>query len=66
MHWAWGNGWAVREGDWKLIGNENQPRFLGNLSDEKPESVNYLNTKPKLVQQLLQQHVNWLEKTQPR
>ena len=66
LHWAWGNGWAVREGSWKLIGSGNQPRFLGNLDEEQPESVNHMNAKPKLVQQLFQTHVKWLEKTQAR
>ena len=66
LHWAWGNGWAVREGSWKLIGNGKEPRFLGNLDDEKPETVNYLNTKGELVQQLLQKHSDWLEETLPR
>ena len=66
LHWAWGNGWAVREGSWKLIGSGNQPRFLGNLDEEQPESVNHMHAKPKLVQQLFQTHVKWLEKTQAR
>lgn len=66
LHWAWGNGWAVREGSWKLIGSGNQPRFLGNLDEEQPESVNHMNAKPKFVQQLFQTHVKWLEKTQAR
>ena len=54
------------EGSWKLIGNGKEPRFLGNLDDEKPETVNYLNTKGELVQQLLQKHSDWLEETLPR
>ena len=66
LHWAWGNGWAVREGSWKLIGSGNQPRFLGNLDEEQPESVNHINAKPNLVQQLFQTHGKWLEKTQAR
>ena len=56
----------MREGSWKLIGSGNQPRFLGNLDEEQPESVNHMNAKPKLVQQLFQTHVKWLEKTQAR
>ena len=66
LHWGWGNGWAVREGNWKLIGNGNKPRFLGNLADEKPENTNHLKEKPKLVQQLFQLHQDWLEETRPR
>ena len=66
LHWAWGNGWAVREGSWKLIGNGGKPTFLGNVDDEKPEFINYLTTRPELVQQLLQKHSDWMERTLPR
>ena len=66
LHWGWGNGWAVRKGDWKLIGNGNQPRFLGSLAGEHPEASNHLKEKPKLVQQLLQLHQDWVEETRPR
>jgi arylsulfatase A-like enzyme len=66
LHWGWGNGWAVRKGDWKLIGNGNQPRFLGSLAGEHPEAMNHLKEKPKLVQQLLQLHQGWVEETRPR
>jgi len=66
LHWGWGNGWAIRKGDWKLIGNGNQPRFLGSLAGEHPEAMNHLKEKPKLVQQLLQLHQGWVEETRPR
>ena len=66
LHWGWGNGWAVRKGNWKLIGNGNSPRFLGNLADENPERINYLKEKPKLVQQMLELHQEWLRDTRSR
>ena len=66
LHWAWSRGWAMREGDWKLIGNGAKPNFLGNLTDEEPEKKNYLKEKPKLVQQLFQLHQGWVEETRPR
>ncbi|MBJ07017.1 MAG: sulfatase, partial [Verrucomicrobiaceae bacterium] len=66
LHWGWGNGWAVREGPWKLIGSGDAPRFLGNLTDEKPEAKNYLSEEPRLVQQLLQAHRDWLQETRVR
>ena len=66
LHWAWGNGWAVRRGDWKLIGNGSTPRFLGNLAEEKPETRNHLAEKPELARELLQSHQDWLRETRLR
>lgn len=65
LHWGWGNGWAVRKGDWKLIGAGNKPRFLGSLSDEKPEQKNYLKDKPELSQELHALHQSWMKRVQP-
>lgn len=39
---------------------------LGSLAGEHPEASNHLKEKPKLVQQLLQLHQDWVEETRPR
>jgi arylsulfatase A-like enzyme len=65
LHWAWSNGWAIREGDWKLIGNRAKPNFLGNLADKEPEKKNYLKVELGLVKRLHASHRKWLAATQP-
>ena len=81
MHWQWGESWAVREGDWKLIYNGRdttdewqghpQPRreipkvFLGNLADAQPELNNYANEKPEIVQRLMKLHEAWAKEVEP-
>jgi arylsulfatase A-like enzyme len=65
LHWAWSKGWAMREGDWKLIGNGAKPNFLGKLTDEEPEKKNYLKEMPDLVAKLHQLHKEWAKSTAP-
>ena len=82
MHWQWGNSWAVREGDWKLIYNGRdttdewqghpQPQrkipevFLGNLSDAQPELKNHADEKPKVVERLMKLHEEWAKDVEPQ
>ena len=41
LHFQWHTQWAVRKGEWKLIGRGTKASFLGNLSDEQPELKNH-------------------------
>jgi arylsulfatase A len=65
LHFQWRSGWAVRKGDWKLIGNrqgkpKNEMRYtLHHLTDEKPEVTDYAEEKPALVQELIALHKTW-------
>ncbi len=66
LHFDWPNGWAVREGDWKLIVKRNKKRKnkithtgLHNLSDAKPEAKNYAREHPDIVAQLRELHDRW-------
>jgi len=65
MHWQWGDGWAVREGNWKLIGQADKGLSLGNLNDPEPEKKNYLKAKPNVVKRLQMLHNDWLKDVQP-
>ncbi len=65
LHWAWGNGWAVREGPWKLIGSGGKPTFLGNLEDLEPERRNHREENPEVVARLHALHKAWLRDVQP-
>ncbi|MCA9123150.1 MAG: sulfatase-like hydrolase/transferase [Planctomycetaceae bacterium] len=78
FHWQSGRGlggkpqWAVRDGDWKLIGNPNDTsnqapltaddaRFLVNLADDPSETTNLAKSRPELVQRLTELHETWLD-----
>jgi arylsulfatase A-like enzyme len=76
LHWQVGLGptadWAVREGNWKLIGNardtsrtgpqaERIPLFLANLRDDPGETTNVAEQHPDLVARLCRLHEQHLE-----
>ena len=76
LHWHVAGGrsgpqWAVRQGDWKLIGNvqtafgdvltaEDQRLFLSNLATDPSEKNNLAAAHPEIVQRLLKLHEEWL------
>ena len=77
LHWQIGRGnnprWAVREGDWKLIGNPNDTSkkaaltakdklFLVNLRESVSEMKNLAETNPDIVQRLKKLHDDWASK----
>ena len=80
VHWQVGTGpkaqWAVRDGDWKLIGNvrdTSNPKaegdapaavYLVNLKDDPSEKKNLRSDHPEVVNQLKQAHEGWLRSTQ--
>lgn len=74
FHWATGRDgsqWAVREGDWKLLGNpqdtshkgELSPQdelFLANLAEDVTEMKNLRHQYPDVVKRLQQLHQDWV------
>jgi arylsulfatase A-like enzyme len=71
LHWQTGNAWAVREGDWKLLG---QPQdtgvvppqkikdlFLVNLRQDPREQTNLADREPDVVRRLQSLHDAWAE-----
>jgi len=67
LHFGWGETWAVREGDWKLLGkNDNDKRTLHRLSDDQPEKKDYATLKPDLVARLEKLHDEWLIEVTPK
>lgn len=79
LHWQVDSGtntqWAVREGDWKLIGNaldtthgdknrERIPLFLSNLADDPGEHKNYTSDQQQRVEHLRQVHQQWAAQAQ--
>tara|TARA_Y100000766_G_scaffold67272_2_gene56413 strand:+ start:774 stop:2135 length:1362 start_codon:yes stop_codon:yes gene_type:complete len=66
LHFAWGNKWAVRKAEWKLIGNKDNPQSLHRLTDENPEVKNYVKEHPEIVQSLFSIHKAWAEEVSPK
>ena len=79
VHWHLGDQpaqWAVRDGDWKLIGNvqdstggeltaEDKKLFLVNLSEDPTEQRNLADKYPAVVRRLLAAHENWAANNLP-
>ncbi|WP_010586172.1 sulfatase family protein [Schlesneria paludicola] len=80
VHWHLsdlGEQWAVRDGDWKLIGNvkdssggelsaDDKKLFLANLSEDPTERRNLAEQHPDLVCKLLQAHESWAASSVPK
>jgi arylsulfatase A len=76
LHWLRGSGekaaWAVRQGDWKLMGNPYDtstngsdrkiiaPLFLVNLAEDIGERTNLVEAQPEKVNHLKTLHETWL------
>lgn len=73
LHWLTGAGaqaqWAVREGDWKLIGNPQDPTLTGaeglgplylvNLAEDPGERINRAESAPEQLARLRGLHDAW-------
>ena len=67
LHFQWGNRWAVRDGDWKLIGSDGNARAtLHRLTDEEPEKTNHAKEQPEIVERLEAMHVAWAKEVEPK
>jgi arylsulfatase A len=75
LHWSGGSAtaqWAVREGDWKLIGHAqntsgvalsaaDKKLFLANLRNDVSESLNLADAHPEVVERLRRLHDEWFK-----
>lgn len=64
LHFAWAKNWAVRQGDWKLIGTFNaktgtQRLSLHNLAEPGPEVKDHAEEQPQIVRELAALHEAW-------
>ncbi|WP_341216130.1 sulfatase-like hydrolase/transferase [uncultured Wocania sp.] len=69
--WKYGNQWAVRNGNWKLMGYpkdtshkgkldlENDALFLSNLNEDASEMTNLANEYPEIVEELKAKYLAW-------
>lgn len=78
FHWESGRGmngepqWAVREGEWKLVGNpldtshaapleKGDELFLVDLAEDAGERVNLREKRPDIVEKMVKLHQEWLD-----
>ena len=74
VHWQVGTGanaqWAVREGDWKLIGYPRDPTleeqltdslYLTNIAQDVGEKTNLAEDHPDVLERLLGLREAWVE-----
>jgi len=77
FHWQLANQWAVREGDWKLIGNPNDTShkapitaadklFLSDLRRDVSEMTNLAAQHPDIVNRLESLHQEWVRDVKDR
>ena len=71
LHFAWGKNWAIREGDWKLIGIHKRRKntwrtTLHNLAEKDPEVRDHAPMNPAQVLHLRQLHEQWAKDVQPK
>ena len=63
LYFQWQNRWAVRQGEWKLIGTRNRKGedrlTLHQLTGENPEKKNSADEHPGLVKSLHSLHKTW-------
>ena len=69
LHYAWGNDWMVRDGDWKLIGDVNRDgglvrATLHNLAADEPEVKDHASERPEIVDRLTRLHEAWVNDVQ--
>lgn len=71
LYFGWSNSWAVRKGDWKLIGKleagTNTVAYsLHHLVEPDPEVKDHAQEQPDKVNELLQLHRAWANDVQAR
>lgn len=67
LHFQWGTKWAVREGDWKLIGDGNSPQAsLYSLNEKDPERTDYGKDHPDVAKRLRAMHDAWIKEVTPK
>jgi arylsulfatase A len=67
LHFQWNTQWAVRDGEWKLIGRGNKSNAtLHRLTGENPEAKNYAEEHPEIVTRLKAMHDQWAKDVTPQ
>jgi len=65
LFWKWGKGWAVTNGPWKLVSSDAGKTIeLFNIHADRTETNNLAKQEPKIVEELLKLHADWLARCQ--
>jgi arylsulfatase A-like enzyme len=64
LHFGWGKNWAIRKGDWKLIGYHNRQQntyrtALHNLAEANPERKDHVTEQAAIAAELQKLHDEW-------
>jgi len=71
LYWKLDDQWAVRKGNWKLIGNPIDPAspgsvnkekdtlFLVNLDEDISERVNLVDKEPEKLKEMINEYLSW-------
>ena len=59
LHWRFGNQWAIRKGDLKLLKLANAEPKLFNLAQDRGEKMDLAAEKPEVAKELLAAHEKW-------
>lgn len=62
LFWQWDKGKAIRQGKWKLVSDKNGPWELYDMSIDKTETTNMIETYPKVAKRLDSLYSNWYSK----
>lgn len=60
LAWSWQKWFAVREGPWKLVVDDEQNAQLSNLDNDPAESQNLLTQNPQVARRLVESYESWL------
>jgi len=70
-HWQSGNQWAVRSGEWKLVGTvakgtsgRKTELFLSNMKQDTTETKNIAQDHPGITEELVAAHKEWTVEVQ--
>ena len=66
MFWEYQGSRAVRDGDWKLVGERGGPWELYNLRDDRTEMNNRIAEVPERAQRMVDQYDAWAQRTGAR
>lgn len=58
LFWKIGDDWAVRKGNWKIVGDK-EGCYLYNLADDIGESRDLANARPEIVKEFSEQYRKW-------
>ena len=63
MFWEYEGSRAVREGDWKLVGERGRPWELYNLQEDRTEMDNQIDQNAQRARKMINEYNRWAQRT---